>query len=121
MESLFQQMVNTSKAHAYDIICEHRNELLVENEQLKRKGVDFGKALAKFKTQLQAVTDAKKESGEDYALNFGRLQGASKALLMEVSGVDEAASESPTLLLYEQTHWDEETFPDITNPSNIHP
>ena len=48
-----------------------------------RKNVDLGKAFNKFKAQLQAVTDAKKETGEDYALNFGRLQGASNALLCE--------------------------------------
>jgi len=72
-----------------------------------RPGVNLGEAFKKFKTQLQAVTDAKKETGEDYALNFGRLQGASKALLIECCGSD-AASEAPTLLLYAQTHWEDE-------------
>lgn len=48
-----------------------------------RPGVDLGYAFNKFKAQLRAITDAKKETGEDYALNFGRLQGACNALLCE--------------------------------------
>lgn len=75
-----------------------------------RPGVNLGEAFNKFKTQLQAVTDAKKETGEDYALNFGRLQGASKALLIECCGGD---SEYPTLFLYDALHWEDDVPNDI--------
>lgn len=37
MDNLFEQIANITKAHAYDIIVEQRNELLKENELLKNR------------------------------------------------------------------------------------
>lgn len=55
---------------------------------MKVKNIDLGNAFEKFKMQLDAVSVVRKETGEDYALQFGRLQGASKALLNECCGDD---------------------------------
>lgn len=62
---------------------------------MKVKNIDFGSAFEKFKTQLDAVSDAKKETGEDYALQFGRLQGASKALISECCVPDSVPDDIP--------------------------
>ncbi len=35
MDSLFEQIANISKAGAFDVISEHRNQLLEENKKLK--------------------------------------------------------------------------------------
>lgn len=37
LDNLFEQMANISKAGAYDIVANQRNELLAENETLKQQ------------------------------------------------------------------------------------
>lgn len=105
--------------------------------------VDLGKAFESLKNTLIEIEKDTKEqketvldTGLKYAGAYGRL---SAAVLFHIANntdtsyhfVDDALKsaekapegypEAPTLLLHEQTHWNEETFPDITNPSNIHP
>jgi len=106
--------------------------------------VDLGKAFESLKNDLIRIEKLTKEdkptafdTGLKYADAYGRLSAAvqchislntdtdfdflTEAVKTPEKPLSEAASEAPTLLLYAQTHWDEETFPDITNPSNIHP
>ncbi len=37
MDNLFEQFANISKAHAYDIVSKQRDELLIENENLRKR------------------------------------------------------------------------------------
>lgn len=36
MDNLFEQMANITKAHAYDLVAKHRNELAEQNESYRK-------------------------------------------------------------------------------------
>jgi hypothetical protein len=55
MDNLTQQIVNISKAGAYDIIVKHRDELAEENARLKER-VKFLESLIKEYTEKMLTT-----------------------------------------------------------------
>jgi len=107
--------------------------------------VDLGKAFESLKNSLieieKEATEDKETilaSGQKYAKAYGRLSAAvewhigwntdtefgflRKALESPEKPLSEAASEAPTLLLYEQTHWNESDIPDeLFCKPNLHP
>jgi len=102
--------------------------------------VDLGKAFESLKETIIDVEKKLKSDG-NYPAAYGRLSAAAeyhiawntdtnfgfvrKALETPKNTLtDEAASEAPTLLLYEQTHWDESEgdIPDeLFCKPNLHP
>jgi hypothetical protein len=100
--------------------------------------VDLGKAFESLKnTMIEVEKEAKEDAptifdtANKYAKAYGRLSGAvqchiavntdtsfhflEEALKTPEKPLSEAAIEAPTLLLYDQTHWqeEEEGYPDI--------
>jgi len=106
--------------------------------------VDLGKAFESLKNSLIEVEKEVKEdmptmleTGQKYARAYGRLSAACQVHIASNTDTDygfvrkaletpkntltdEAASEAPTLLLYDQTHWqeEEEGYPDILTHRN---
>lgn len=52
MDNLFEQITNISKAHAYDIIVAHRDELAAENEKLKARVKELESLISEYSTKM---------------------------------------------------------------------
>ena len=56
MDALFEQIINISKAHAYDIVSKQVQELTVENNKLKERIKFLDNLLDEYKTLINEYT-----------------------------------------------------------------
>lgn len=80
-DNLFEQFAQISKAGAYDIVAQQRDELAIENDKLKNDNRNLSKAFDKLKEGLNLSNSQYGEgkTGEPYLIALGESYATLKA------------------------------------------